>query len=75
MAYIVIEIQKNADGTVSNLVYAYDDVKQAESKYHAVLSAAAVSSLPCHSAVMVNEEGMPIHYYSYKNEVANGQDQ
>lgn len=57
MKYITIEIQTNQDGTVGNLVYAYDELNQAESKYHAVLSAAAVSELPMHAAVLVRSDG------------------
>ena len=30
MKYLVIEIQKNGDGTISNLVTTYDDAKLAE---------------------------------------------
>ena len=55
--YLAIEIQTNQDGTVGNLVYAYDELNQAQSKYHAVLSAAAVSELPMHAAVLVRSDG------------------
>ena len=55
--YLVVEIQTNADGTVGNLVYAYDELNQAESKYHAVLSAAALSGLPMHAAVLLRSDG------------------
>ena len=44
MKYIVIEIQTQDDGMVGTLVNAYDARNEAESKYHKVLSAAAV---PC----------------------------
>lgn len=57
MKYIVIEMQTNADGTVGNIVTAHDTRNEAESKYHAVLSAAAVSSLPCHTAILVASDG------------------
>lgn len=55
--FLAIEIQTNQDGTVGNLVYAYDEINQAQSKYHAVLSAAAVSELPMHAAVLVRSDG------------------
>lgn len=57
MKFIVIELQTNADGTVGNLVWAYDDRNQAESKYHTVLAAAAVSGLPCHAACLLASDG------------------
>ena len=57
MKYIVIEIQKSAEGVVGNFVFAFDTIAAAESKYHAILSAAAVSGLPRHAAVLLNETG------------------
>lgn len=66
--YIVIEIQTNADGAVGNLVYSYDDRNQAESKYHAVLSSAAVSALPKHSAVIMDDEGAVYGSMCYRHE-------
>lgn len=55
--YIVVELQTNQDGTVGNIVYSYDELPAAYSKYYAVLSAAAVSQLPKHAAVMMTGEG------------------
>ena len=55
--YIVMEIQTNANGTVGTLVNAYENRDQAESSYHTILAAAALSSLPCHAAVLLTEQG------------------
>ena len=55
--FLAIELQTNSDGSVGNLVYSYDELNQAESKYHAILSAAAVSELPMHAAVLVRSDG------------------
>lgn len=68
MKYLVIEIQTNADGTVGNLVYAYDDRNQAESKYHAVLSAAAVSALPMHTCDLIQADGVLLARQCYKHD-------
>lgn len=68
MKYVVIELQENGE-QVANLVNAYSSVNQAEEKYHQILSTAAVSQVPCHSAVMLNSEGMYIKSESYKHEV------
>jgi hypothetical protein len=57
MKYLVIELQTAADGTVGNVVWAYDSWEQAESKYHTVLAAAAISQLPRHAAVMLDSNG------------------
>lgn len=55
--HIVIELQTNADGTVGNLVYAYDTEDEAWAKWHAVMSAAATSALPCYAAVYMRSDG------------------
>ena len=57
MKYIVIELQTGADGAVGNLVWAHDSEDAAWSKYHAVLSAAAVSELPMHAATLLRSDG------------------
>lgn len=57
--YIVIEIQKSNDSTVAIVPPAsYADINQAESALHAALSAAAVSSVPVHSAIMIDDTGV-----------------
>ena len=65
--YIVIELQKSAEGVVANLVTEHEDLPHAESKYHSVLAAAAVSSIPVHSAIIVSEEGFPVKHQCYKH--------
>ena len=66
--YIVIEIQTNADQTVGNFVWAYADLNAAQAKYHAVLSVAAVSALPCHACVILRNDGTQIaaQYFTHK---------
>ena len=70
MKYIVIELQKNSDGSVGNHVYAYNEKAEAESKYYAILSAAAVSSVPVHSAIIIQEDAVPVQYKSFSHEIA-----
>jgi len=65
--YIVVEIQTSI--TVSTLVNSYEDRNQAESKYHQILTAAALSSVPKHSAVLMNDEGQTIKSETYIHEV------
>ena len=64
--YIVVELQKNADGHVSNIVTEHDNISAAESKYFSILSAAAISELPVHSAIIVSEEGFPVKHECFK---------
>ena len=64
--YIVLEIQTSA--TVATLVNSYEDRNQAESKYHQILMAAALSSIPKHSAVLMDDVGETIKMDSYIHE-------
>ena len=72
----IVEIQQYANGEYGHIVhYAYDaDAEQArlkaESKYYEVLAAAAVSNLPCHSAILFTTEGFPLMHQCYKHTVA-----
>ena len=66
MKYIVIEIQKAADGTVAvPPINTYDSFFEALSRYHTILAAAAVSSVPVHTCVVLNEVGQEIRMDSY----------
>ena len=65
--FIVVELQKYQDGTVGNIVTAYETQADAESKYHSVLAAAAVSDLPSHSATLLAEEGFSVANQCYKH--------
>lgn len=67
MKYIVIELQKNAEGQVSNIVTEYSTLAEAESKYYSILASAAVSNIPVHSAIIVSEEGFPVKHNCYKH--------
>ena len=70
MKYLVMEIQTAADGSVANLVYSFDSQASAESKYHSVLAAAAISSLPVHACVLMQSDGRQIDRKAYKHEQA-----
>jgi hypothetical protein len=52
-----MEIQTNNDGEVGNLVWVYDTLEEAYSKFYSVLSAAAISSISMHSAVLISNDG------------------
>lgn len=66
--YIVLEIQTNADGTIGSLITQHTALNDAESKYHEVLRYAAISRLPVHAAVLLNNEGMLIRSERYIHE-------
>ena len=72
--YYVLEIQQYQNGEFGHIVHFAFDVDpskarlKGESKYYEVLSAAAVSDLPMHGAVLINAEGsVPIMYQSYNH--------
>ena len=65
--YIVIELQKNTEGQVANIVTSHDTLAEAESKYFSVLASAAISTVPVHSAIIVSEDGEPVRHMSYNH--------
>ena len=74
--YYVVEVQQYADKSYGHIVhFAYDEDPdkarlKGEAKYHEVLAAAAISDLPCHSAIMFSTEGFPIMNQCYKHPAA-----
>ena len=69
MKYIVIEIQKTVEGSISNIVTSYSSKEEAESHYHTILASAAISSLPSHGAVIIDEYCVPIAWQAYTHNV------
>ena len=65
--YIVIELQTNGN-TTANVVTSHATRNEAEQKYHLVLSAAAVSNVEIHAAVMLTADGMVINSQAYHHE-------
>ena len=64
--YIVIEIQTSS--TVATIVTQHATRAEAESKYHTILAAAAISQVPKHGAILLSDEGFPLMNYCYKHE-------
>lgn len=65
--YFVLEIQIGSTGSI--LPFAFDNQADAEAKYHAILSVAAKSEVPKHSAVLMAENGITLKQESYFHEV------
>ena len=55
--YIVVEMQTQADGTVSILTDAFDNLNAAYNKYYTILAYAAISTVPKHSAMILTTNG------------------
>ena len=73
--FYIIEIQQNAAGEFGHLVhwaYDADPTKarlKAESKYHEVLAAAAISELQQHSATLITSDGRAIMNQCYRHTI------
>lgn len=74
--FYIMELQQYASGEYGNLVhYAWDEDPtkarlKAESKYHEVLAAAAISELPQHSATLLTSDGRCVMNQCYRHEIA-----
>ena len=66
--YIVVETQTNGNSTDIVTPATYTDRNEAESKFHTVLAAAAVSSVEKHACIVFTEEGFPVMHECYKHE-------
>ena len=73
--YYIIEIQKYENGEYGDLKHiAYDEDStkarlKAESKYHEVLAAAAISELPSHSATLLTSDGREVMHQCYTHTI------
>lgn len=70
--FIVIELQKNGN-ELSNIVTTFDNVNEAENKYHTILASAAISDIDRHAASMLSDEGYVIkcEYYDHGEGATN----
>lgn len=66
--YFVLEIQINNE-TGSIIPFSFDNLADAEAKYHSILAVAAKSAVPKHSAVLMAENGITLKQESYFHEV------
>lgn len=67
--YLVIEMQTDAEGAVNSVVYTFDTLPEAESKYHFVLGYAAIGELPMHSAAILRSDGATLASDFYAREL------
>ncbi|MBR4589325.1 MAG: hypothetical protein IKO36_01570 [Bacteroidaceae bacterium] len=65
-----MEIQKN-NGQIATIVNSYESQNEAESKYHQILSVAALSQVEKHSATLLYEDGRCYMSMSYEHSVEN----
>lgn len=57
--YIVLEIQKFSESSIAvpTPIYTNEDANQAESEFHRLCSIAAISSVPYHSVMLIEDTG------------------
>lgn len=65
MNYIVMEFQTTNTDATSTIVTVRSTRDEAEQKYHMILSAAAVSGLKCHGALLMSAFGEVLKYEHY----------
>lgn len=66
MVFIVMEIQSNNE-SATTLINSYTDRNAAESKFHQILGAAAISSVLTHSAVLLTDTGKMLKNETYQH--------
>lgn len=66
MLYVVIELQKNGD-SIANIVTTHATRNEADSKFFAVLSAAAISTVEKHACSLLTEDGICVRSEVYEH--------
>ena len=66
--YTVVELQTNKDKQTGVLTYTYDTEAEATSKYHLIMSSAAVSNVAVHGAVIMDDHCTPIRFEAFEHE-------
>ena len=67
--FYIIEIQKMQDGSYGHIVQTAETQNNAESKYYGVLQYAAISELPLHTVVLIDDHGIVYMNKSYEHDV------
>ena len=67
MVFVVMEIQSNNE-TAATLINSYTDRNEAESKFHTILGAAAISNVLTHTAVLLTDTGKALKSETYRHE-------
>ena len=68
--YIIQEMQTTGSQTALVPAKVYADLNTAESAYHTALAAAAVSAVPVHTVVLLDEHGNTLRreFYEHVND-------
>lgn len=63
--FITIELQTLVDGRVALLSWEFESIPEAESKYYTLLSIAALSDIPIHTVMIIDQFGTSLCSKSY----------
>ena len=63
--YIVLEVQKNLDGTGAIVapIPVYNTLPEAESCWHSKLAVACISSVPIHTIILMDDDANTIRQH------------
>lgn len=69
--YIVLEVQKNLDGTGAIVapIPTYTSLKEAESCWHSKLAYACISEVPIHTIILLDDDANTIRRETYLHKV------
>lgn len=65
--FIVLEITRNASGSIAVYPSAKETENSARGKYHEILNRAATSNSPIHGAVLLNWDGFELDYEHFEH--------
>lgn len=65
--YIVLEVQKNLNGTgaIVNPIPTFDTLPEAESCWHSKLAYACISTVPIHTIILLDDDANTIRRETY----------
>ena len=68
--FMIIEMQTDANGNIAEIITKKATQAEAEADFHRILAAAAVSSVPVHSAVILTDNGYALRreFYDHRQQ-------
>lgn len=65
--FFVLELQTDITGAI--ITWTYPTLAEAESKFYSILSAAALSTVRKHGAIILNEDGIMLKHEVFTHKV------
>ena len=67
--FIVIELQVNNGGQVGHILSTHETYSEAQNKFYTICAFAVISTVPKHSAVILDEMGVLLDRQSFEHPV------